>query len=166
MTDSIFFTGPSGTGKTTTARLMASEMAYSVIDNISRNSPYAHEYGSIEHQMFVSESVWNHCRDSFNVIHCRTPLDVYAYSYAYGIKESQARDYDRVLQFADLGAPVIFFPLYWSPQVEKGRNSDMALNRVVEEVIMSAIEDLMIDCYVVKNESTRDRVNNIFEYLG
>lgn len=159
---SIFFSGSSGTGKSSTAIALGQALNMKVVDGISRNSPF--EMHTLEHQKYMSRNVYATCTSIDNRILCRTPLDVWAYSKAFKIN-NQVMDEDNLVRFIKSDPTIIYFPPYWKPKNDGFRPTSVDFNAVVDNSISSIIEEFELKSYTVKNEPVKQRVQNIIKFL-
>lgn len=160
----VYLTGCSSQGKSLTARLIAKRLKLNVLDNISRSSAF--KIDTKEHQMYMSETVYNSCITMHDTVYCRTPLDVYAYSMAYKSGRSILfEDRIRAKCFAAGLIKVIYFP-YLLPIEDDGfRPTDPAFNKRIDLSIKKQLEIYNIDYYRVLLESPEERVEHIIKFL-
>ena len=108
----LYFTGSSGTGKTTLSLSVAPMLKLSIVDGISRSSPYLQ--GSDDHQQYVSRRVFRKCICQKKSIHCRTPIDVMAYTTVNNAHSPMDEQHCKL--FAAINPVVIYFPML--PDIE------------------------------------------------
>ncbi len=160
----IYLSGCSGQGKTTTADILGSELQMPVIDGLSRSNP--HEMGTTEGQKWLSNMVVSKCLRAEDSIHCRTPIDVIAYSKVYGRGDLEL-DMKNCDQFADTNPVVFYFPYWLTPKDDGFRPTDVTLNREVDKAIRKMYryysEDIQV--YKVLPATPHQRVHAIREVL-
>ena len=157
----IYLTGASGTGKTTLANALAGEVNMTVAPSVARTSPY--QMGSAENQNYVGSKVWQQCKTSTNSIVTRTPLDVLAFSSVWG--HDTYMDRFRSAEFCNDGNVILFCPLYWQPQEDGFRPTDMAELKRVNNTIRDFLECTGAEYYNVLDEPVDYRVQSVIQYL-
>lgn len=156
----IFFCGSSGQGKTTTANLLNEATGLKVIDGISRSS--VHKHGTDEHQQWLSKTIYRISMTEKG-IHCRTPLDVYAYTQAYG--RYSPCDETNVRFFSFKKPVMIYFPLLFKDIEDDGvRPTDLKLNETVDGYIKSALDRYNFNYLALQGNSPEERVQDILNY--
>lgn len=157
----IYLTGASGTGKSTLANALASKLDMQVSPSVARQSPY--EMGSAENQSYVGSKVWHQIKTSDNSIVTRTPLDVLAFSSLWG--HDTYMDRYRSADFCSQGNIILFCPLYWQPEDDGFRPTDMAELKRVNNLIRDFLECTGAEYYTVLNEPVDYRVQSVIQYL-
>lgn len=160
----IYFTGSHGTGKTTTAELLAKKTGLTILPSVSRNSPY--KQGTIEHQGYVMDKVSQRTMRHTNTIQDRTPLDVFAYTQMMQLEEEynyQMMKVDRFLRsIAYSNEPLFYFPItfsLYSDGVRPGKWEQIE----VDTLIKSMINRVEANIYTVPAGSPEERVEFILE---
>lgn len=156
----IYFTGSSGQGKTTLANLLSKRLDLPVIDGVSRNSP--HPQGTDENQQYLSHEIAHLC-GALSGIHCRTPLDVAAYTHA--LKLYSPMDTQHVKSFLASWPVVIYFPMVLSIENDGFRPTDVEMNKCVDKWIRSYLNDSGVAFLTLKKESPLDRVESVVKFL-
>lgn len=157
----IWFTGSSGTGKSTTAKLLGEKTGINVVDNISRSSP--HKMGTVEHQAYISKKVFD--LNGRLIISPRSPFDVLAYSVVYEVP-NLAMDSLHSFIFASSKPVLFYFPYGQFPIVDDNfRPTSPVLNRQVDEEIRKQLRYYGVEYYEVKKESANSRANSIIQYM-
>lgn len=157
----IYLTGASGTGKSTLANGLAIELGMEVAPSVARTSPY--EMGSAENQSYVGSKVWHQIKTSDNSIVTRTPLDVLAFSSIWG--HDTYMDRYRSAEFCSQGNIILFCPLYWQPEDDGFRPTNMAELKRVNNIIHDFLECTAAEYYVVRNEPVDYRIQSVIQYL-
>ncbi|AWN04454.1 hypothetical protein PBI_GRAYSON_111 [Rhodococcus phage Grayson] len=169
---SVFFTGVGGQGKTTTANLIAPILDVKIIDGISRSNPYP--MGSEEGQNWLAREV---CQRSIaNVkgkyrsgVYCRTPIDVYAYSYAYN---KGNLDYQKSLieKWIKSKPKIVYFPYLFKIEDDGFRPTDDTLAMTVDSLILEELNRYSIrnsSCiHIASNSVPEQRAKEIIEFLS
>lgn len=159
---SVFLCGSSGTGKSTTAKILGDRLGMKVIDNVSRSSPF--DMTSFDHQLYMSKTIFGLTKKD-NLISCRSPFDVLAYSVAFNIP-NLSMDSLHAFLFAKGNPTLIYFPYNMFPIVDDGfRPTSPVLNRQVDSEIRKQLEYYKVEYYQVKKESANSRANSIIQYL-
>ena len=160
---SIFLVGSSGTGKSTTARILGKKLDLKVVDNISRGSP--HRMGTVEHQQYISKAVFDLTKVD-NIISCRSPFDILAYTVAF-VVDNLPMDSLHSFIFGSSNPTVIYFPYGFPDTIEDDgfRPTSPVLNRQVDSEIKKQLSYYKVEYYEVKKESANARANSIIRYL-
>lgn len=138
--ESVFFTGAGGQGKTTTAKLIAPVVGLDIVDGLSRNNPYP--MGSDEGQDWLGMTVWLKSVHPRPKIHCRTPIDVWAYSKVYGT--GNITNQEKYLQSWLAKNPnVVYFPKFFSVENDGFRPTDESLAWQVDQWIQDVLYKYM-----------------------
>ena len=167
MNKSVFFTGAGGQGKTTTANLLSPIIKLPVVDGLSRGNPYP--MGSDEGQYWLEETVWYECMSPELRIHCRTPIDVYAYSKAYG-----TCSLDDMIYFMEAWLvkkpKIVYFPYLFKIEDDGFRPTDDTLAMTVDSLILEALDMYSIRnssrIHIASNSVPEQRVKEIIEFLS
>ena len=159
MKRSLYLTGSSGTGKTTQSLHLAAMTGMSIVDGISRSSPYL--MGTSEHQQHVSRRVFKKCM-SQKAIHCRCPIDVAAYTKVN--KVYSPMDEQHLTIFASTNPIVIYFPMLDHVEEDGFRPTDFDFNRQVDEYILEALERYNITYLALSKNSPEARAEQIIKY--
>ena len=159
----IWLSGSSGTGKSTTGRILSKRLELELIDGVSRSSPF--QIHTLEHQQYMSKTIFN-LRDKEDFVSCRNPFDVMAYSIGFKIN-NLAMDSLHSFLFAKGHPIIIFFPFGQIGEIEDDgfRPVSPELNQVVDEEIKKQLMYYDIEYYEVKKESANARANSIIKYL-
>lgn len=165
----IYFTGAGGTGKTTTAELLAPRIGYSLAPSVSRNSPFA--INTPEHQEYAQNKTYEQTIELDEYVLDRTPFDVLGYDYGYGFGTHErsmrfCRNFIKVL--LAVKEPIVYFPRYWEAAGDGFRPTDSKLLNTVDYWIHRGFvvaRDAGANAYVVRDESPEDRVDHILEYF-
>lgn len=172
MNKSVFFCGVGGQGKTTTANLIAPILDVPIIDGLSRGNPYP--MGSEEGQNWLAREVGNKSAASLRGYHrkgvyCRTPIDVYAYSAAYG-KGRLDYQSDIMKSWLNTKPRIVYFPYLFKIEDDGFRPTDDTLAMTVDSLILE-----VLDMYSIRNSSRiqiasnsvpEQRVKEIIEFLS
>lgn len=158
----IWLSGSSGTGKSTTGRILAKKLGLELIDGVSRGSKF--DMHTLEHQQYMSNTIFG-LRGKNNFVSCRSPLDVLAYSVAFNIN-NMAMDSLHSFLFAKSNPTIIYFP-YGHLNIEDDgfRPISPVLNRQVDSEIKKQLDYYKVEYYEVKKESANSRANSIIKYL-
>ena len=163
----IYMTGSHGTGKTTTAEIIASKTGLGLPPSVSRRSPYTH--GTIEHQKYVMDQVWKRCTTYDEVVHERTPFDAFAYTVAMGIEDVIEQQQMKVDTFArqieQQGEAVFYFPVTF-PLVSDGIRPDEEMQQHVDRVIQYHLNRTGIPYKVVACGTPEERADFILKELA
>lgn len=162
MSRTIFLTGAGGTGKTTVGEILAEVLNLRRAPSVSRSSPF--KVGTQEHQDYVGKNVYRQCMTHINHVIDRTPFDVVAYDYNFNAN-SLTRDKQYAEMFVRTNPTVIYFPLYWLPENDGFRPTDVELARSVDQLIKEQLDFSGLNYYTVKNERPEDRVAKILRYV-
>jgi hypothetical protein len=157
----IYFTGASGTGKTTLANLLAPEYDMKVMPSISRSSP--HPIGGTEHQQYISEKLFRLAMQDQNAVFDRTPLDVVGYDLAYGFPELATQSTLYATVWKRTNPILIYFPVYWTPEDDGFRPTDEKTTTTVDLSIRVQLTGL--EYLTVENESPELRLKSVMEYI-
>lgn len=158
----IYFTGASGTGKTTLATMLAAEYGMKVMPSISRNSPYP--IGSTEHQEYISEELFRRAMEDQNAVFDRTPLDVVGYDLAYGFPELSLQSTLYATVWKRTSPILIYFPVYWQPEDDGFRPTDEKTTTTVDLTIRAQLAGL--EYLTMDNESPELRLKSAVEYIN
>jgi len=160
----LWLAGSSGTGKSTTAKILGDRLNMPVVDNISRSSP--HKMGTIEHQQYISKAVFK-LNQQDNIISTRSPFDVLSYTVAFKVP-NLAMDSLHSFIFASGNPTVIYFPFGFPAKIEDDsfRPTSPVLNEQVDSEIKKQLNYYKVEYYEVKKESANARANSIIQYLG
>lgn len=166
----IYMSGAHGTGKSTTARILAEKAGLSLIPSASRMSPYQH--GSIEHQDYVMDQVFKRCSTWDGVIHERTPFDVYAYTRDYamgGTLTDLPRHSMKVEAFARIMIQrediLFYFPITF-PLVDDGVRPNAYIQKEVDHTMSQMIDRFNVTCVTVPKGSPEERADFILKELS
>lgn len=157
----IYLTGASGTGKSTLAQGLSDVLGLQVSPSVARLSP--HEMGTAENQAYVGGKVWHQCKNAQDSIVTRTPLDVLAFSSIWG--HDTYMDRYRSAEFCSQGNIILFCPLYWQPEDDGFRPTNMAELKRVNHIIREFLESTGAEYYNVLNEPVDYRVQSVIQYL-
>lgn len=159
---SIWLCGSSGTGKSTTGKILAKKLGLDLIDGVSRNSPF--EMHTLDHQQYMSRIIFN-IRHRRNFVSCRSPADVLAYSIGFGINNLEMDKAHSDIFFKS--KPIlIYFPFGMFPiENDKFRPTDLNLNQIVDFEIQKQIKETNLNFYTVGKESAEERAKKIINYL-
>lgn len=156
----IYFTGSSGSGKTTTSELVAHRTGLKIFDGITRSSPF--KMGTDENQQYVSRKIYSTCMSRLGV-HCRTPLDVYAYTQAFGLRSPA--DEQHVKFFAKTNPFLVHFPVLGQIEDDGFRPTDREFNLQVDEHIRFMIKRYNFNClYLQSDSSPEERAGEIITH--
>lgn len=157
---SIYFTGCSGSGKTTTGMLVAHRTGLGILDWVSRNSP--HKMGTDENQRYISKKVYQRCMKQLGV-HTRTPLDVYAYTQAFGLYSPT--DEQHIDLFRLTNPFLVYYPILDHIEDDGFRPTDRKLNETVDEQIKLMIKRYNFNClFLSKDTSPEERADEIITH--
>ena len=156
---SIYFTGSSGTGKTTQSLLVSSVLKMPIVDGISRNSPFL--MGTSEHQQYVSRRVYRKCIN-MNAVHCRTPIDVAAYTKINGV--DSPLDDQHCSEFAKTNPVVVYFPMLDHIEDDGFRPTDYEFNFKVDYLVKKYLDYYGIEYLSLSSDNPDDRANEITTY--
>lgn len=158
----IFLTGASGTGKTTTGRLLAEHYGLTLQPSLSRTSP--HEIGSKKHQEYIAEKLFDLATKDRDSVFDRTPLDVVGYDLAYGYVSQAINSMTLATVWKNECKPtIIYFPVYWQPEDDGVRPVDKRTTTLVDVTIKTQLQD--VPHFVVDNESPEARLKSIANYI-
>lgn len=175
----IAFTGASGTGKTTTAKLISEKYGFEInpvgsryiTDQMQLRSPYdVDAYGlrqEFQTRLFQEKLKWEQERSSF--VTDRTYLDNLIYSIMHDCVKTVTKDYisDTVKQTKKY-THIVFFPLelFINTDHDPARRSNIEYQKTYETLLKT-----FLDCYVpnryltLTSSSAEDRVKEISEYI-
>lgn len=162
----IYFTGSHGTGKTTTAKLVAKKAKMCAPPSVSRSSPY--KQGSLEHQGYVMDKVYQRAMEHSKSVHDRTPLDVYAYTLMmehkgeYDHQLMKAQRFMRVLQ--DTGEPLFYFPITF-PLVSDGVRPGKFEQIEIDTLIKPMLKWSDVNLHVVPDGTPEERTDFVMERI-
>lgn len=162
----IYLTGSHGTGKTTAAKIIAEKTGLSLVPSASRMSPY--EQGTIDHQDFVMDMVYKRCATWDNVVHERTPFDVYSYTrnYSNGSSHDLHRHGMKVNAFTRNMSKdkntLFYFPISF-PLIDDGVRPDDFVRQEVDLTIRQMFELTNVNFTVVPCGSPEERADFIIE---
>lgn len=158
--NSIYFCGASGQGKSSTANVVADILGLPVIDGVSRNS--VHKFGTDVHQQWLSKTIYRMAMCEIG-IHCRTPLDVYAYTDAY---DAYSPTDELNVRFWSFTNPcVIYFPLYFTTIENDGqRPTDLAFNQHVDDTLQELLRRYNFEYLTLSDNSPEERAEEIIKY--
>lgn len=158
---SLYFTGSSGTGKTTLSLSVSSALKFSIVDGISRSSPFLQ--GSDEHQQYVSRRVFRKCvLQKDKTIHCRTPIDVMAYTTVNNAYSPMDDQHCRL--FAATNPIVVYFPMLHDIEDDGVRPTDRVFNENIAKQIKASLDRYNIKYLRLEPGKVSDRVSKIIEY--
>lgn len=158
---SVYFTGASSQGKTTTAKLLSQELFWPISDGIARSSVYSQ--GTVENQEWLSRQIYHNCMSRQNKIFCRTPLCVAGYSHAYNIH--CPIDEQHIEMFARSNPIVIYFPMILPLVDDNFRPVNVELNEAVDQTIKTKLDEYNMSFYTLGPGSPEERVQEIMSYL-
>lgn len=160
----IYFTGSHGTGKTTTAKIVAKKTRMCVPQSVSRNSPY--KQGTLEHQGYVMDKVSNRMMKHEGSVHDRTPLDVFAYTILmehnseYNHQLMKVQRFLRVME--NTLEPLFYFPITF-PLVSDGVRPGHDDQAKVDSIIKPMLKWFDINVYTVPEGTPEERAEFIVE---
>lgn len=159
----IYMTGASGTGKTTTANMLSEHYNLPVYPSITRNSPWP--MGSVDHQVYIRNIMYNLTQTQDNTIFDRCPIDIIGYDVGYKMK----REFQRSMSLADAWIrekPIIlYFPYFWEPEDDGFRPTDETLARCVDGVISNYLWSREVEFLYMPNMSPRERLDLAVDYI-
>lgn len=163
----IYFTGSHGTGKTTTAKLVAKKAKMCAPPSVARSSPY--KQGSLEHQGYVMDKVYQRAVDHKGSIHDRTPLDVYAYTLLMEHEEEYGHQLMKVERFLSIleqtGEPLFYFPIAF-PLVSDGVRPGKFEQIQIDTLIKPMIKDTGANIYTMPEGTPEERANFVLERIA
>lgn len=164
---SLFFTGVGGQGKTTTANLLSPIIKLPVVDGLSRKNPYP--MGSDEGQDWLGMKVWLNSVHRKSKIHCRTPIDVWAYSRVYGTGNILNQE-AYVESWLKKKPTIVYFPYLFKIEDDGFRPTDDTLAMTVDSLILERLDMYSMRnssrIHVASNSVPEQRVKEIIEFLS
>lgn len=157
----VFFTGSSGQGKTTTAKIVSERLQVPVWDGVSRSSPF--EMGTREHQEYISNEVFARCT-AYDGVHTRTPIDVLAYTYVFGTG-NYAKDGHHVFKFLSTHPKIVYFPMLLEVEDDGFRPTDIELTRKVDRHIQDTLHIYGVTYLTLDLESPEERAEKIITFV-
>lgn len=163
----IYMSGAHGTGKSSTAKIIADKTSYGLLPSASRESPY--EQGTFQHQDFVMDQVWKRCTTFDEVILERTPFDVYSYTTAMNVQALAAKHEMKMDAFArnvkQQGNVLFYFPITF-PLYRDGFRPDEIMQALVDSTMVYHIKRTGIPCLTVPNGTPEERADFILKELA
>lgn len=165
--ESVFFTGTGGQGKTTTANLLSPIINIPIVDGLSRGNPYP--MGSDEAQDWLGIKVWFNSIQKRPKIHCRTPIDVWAYSRAYGTGNLEYQEI-YIESWLKKKPKIVYFPYLFKIEDDGFRPTDDTLAMTVDSFILEKLSTYSIrnsSCiHIASNSVPEQRAKEIIEFLS
>lgn len=163
----IYMSGAHGTGKSTTARLIAKQTRFGLLPSASRSSPY--EHGTFDHQEFVMNQVYKRCAIYDESIQERTPFDVYAYTRVMHLEQLLEKHRMKIDAFAraltNQGDVLFYFPITFPLQAD-GVRPDETMQREVDSTMRYHIKRTGTPCIVVPSGTPEERADFILKELS
>lgn len=160
MSKSLFLCGSSGVGKTTQSLILSGALGLPIVDGISRSSPFL--MGTSEHQQHVSRRVFKKCMTQ-KAIHCRTPIDVFAYSQVNQVNSPM--DKQHIEFFAKTNPVVVYFPMLDVIEDDGVRPTSREFNEKIDECIRGDLERYNITHLVLPvSDNPGERSLEIIKY--
>lgn len=164
----IYLTGSHGTGKTTTAKIIAEKTGLSILPSASRMSPFAQ--GTVEHQKFVMDQVYKRCSTWSDAIHERTPFDVYSYTSVRKMDSIIAAQKMKVESFARIArlheVPIFYFPVTFPFPGNDPERASRKEQLIVDDAIFNIIRIERVKFVAVPKATPEERADFILKELS
>lgn len=155
--------GASGTGKTTVAVMLSDHYHMPVYPSITRNSPWP--MGSVEHQGYIRNKMHELTQTQDNTIFDRSPIDIAGYDIGYKMGDQYLKSMALAEEWAKTEPILLYFPLFWSPEFDGFRPTDMSLAKSVDGVISNFLGFNEVEHCYMPNVSPEERFELAVEYI-